>query len=78
MALQPFVAHWPLLQFRNLSFFTQMVGLFRRVISPSQGRYLHTEQHKHRINENTDIHILSGIRTYNPSIRASEDNARPL
>jgi hypothetical protein len=29
---------------------TQSVGLLGRGISPSQGRYLHTEQHKHRIN----------------------------
>jgi hypothetical protein len=30
--------------------FPQSVGLLGRGISPSQGRYLHTEQHKHRIN----------------------------
>jgi hypothetical protein len=29
---------------------TQSVGLLGRWISPSQGRYLHREQHKHRIN----------------------------
>jgi hypothetical protein len=30
-----------------------------------QGLYLHTEQHKHKINaHNTDIHALSGIRTH--------------
>jgi hypothetical protein len=44
MALQNFVGPWPLLQFRNL--FTQTVALLGRVISPSQGRYLHTGQHK--------------------------------
>jgi hypothetical protein len=39
-----------------------------RRINPSQGRYLH------RINaHNTDIHALSGIRTRDPSVRASED-----
>jgi hypothetical protein len=32
-----------------------------RGISPSQGRYLHTEQ------THTDIHALSGIRTHDPS-----------
>jgi hypothetical protein len=31
----------------------QAVGLFGRVISPSQGLYLNTEQHKHRINKYT-------------------------
>jgi hypothetical protein len=30
--------------------YTQSVGLLGRGISPSQGRYLHAEQHKHRIN----------------------------
>jgi hypothetical protein len=29
---------------------TQSVGLLGCVVNPSQGRYLHTEQHKHRIN----------------------------
>jgi hypothetical protein len=48
MLLQPFVGPWPLIQFRN--HFSQTVGLLGRVISPSQGRYLHTKQHKHRIN----------------------------
>jgi hypothetical protein len=45
-------------------------------ISRSQGLYLHTEQHKHRINaQNIDIHALSGIRTYDPSVRAIEDGS---
>jgi hypothetical protein len=48
MAQQPFVNPWPLLQFRNL--FTRMLRLTERGTSPTQGRYLHTEQHKHRIN----------------------------
>jgi hypothetical protein len=47
-ALQPFVGPWPLFQFLDL--FTQSVGLLGRGISPSQVRYLHTEQRKHRIN----------------------------
>jgi hypothetical protein len=48
-------------------------GLLWRGISPSQGRYLHTEQHKHIIN--TDIHALSGIRTHNRSVRAREHSS---
>jgi hypothetical protein len=48
MALQPFVGPWPLFQFLDL--FTQSVGLLWRGITPLQGRYLHTGQHKHRIN----------------------------
>jgi hypothetical protein len=39
---------WPLVQFRN--HFSQTVGLLGREISPSQGRFLNTGQHKHRIN----------------------------
>jgi hypothetical protein len=55
---------------------TQSVGVLGQGISPSQGRYLHTEQHKHRINaHNTDIHALSGIRTHDPSFQASEDSS---
>jgi hypothetical protein len=46
------------------------------VISPPQGRYLYTAQHKHRINANTpNIHALSGIRTHNSGVRASEDSS---
>jgi hypothetical protein len=45
------------------------------VISPSQGRYLYTGQNKHRINAHTDIHALSGIRTQDPGVRASEDSS---
>jgi hypothetical protein len=45
-------------------------------MSPLQALYLHTEQHKHRINaHNTDIHALSGIQTHDLSVRASEDSS---
>jgi hypothetical protein len=54
---------------------TQSVGLLGRKISLSQGRYLHTEQHRHRINAHTDIYALIVIRTHDPSVRASEDNS---
>jgi hypothetical protein len=50
MALQPFIRPWPLLQFHNLFYTDQTVGFLERVISPSQGRYLHTEQHRHITN----------------------------
>jgi hypothetical protein len=60
--------------FSFVIFFTQSVGLLRRVISPSQGRYIHTGQHEHRIKAHTDIHALMGIRTHDPSVRASEDS----
>jgi hypothetical protein len=48
MALPAHSGPRPLFQFRN--HFSQTVGLLGRVISPFQGRYLNTGQHKHRIN----------------------------
>jgi hypothetical protein len=74
MALPAHSGPWPFNQFRN--HFSQTVGLLRWEISPSQGRYLNTGQHKH----NKRIHIpniraLTGIRTHDSSIRASEDGS---
>jgi hypothetical protein len=63
----------PCLFFSFVIFFTQKSGLPERGISPSQGRYLRAGQHKHRMNAHTDIHALNGIRTYDPSVRASEN-----
>jgi hypothetical protein len=71
VSLQPFVGPWPLFSF--LIFYT--VGRnFGRGIGPSQGRYLHTEQPKHR-KTHTDIHASSAIRTHDPSVCAGEDNS---
>jgi hypothetical protein len=54
--------------------YAQAAGLLGRGISPSQGLYLHTEQHKNRINaHNTDICALSGTGTLDRNVRASED-----
>jgi hypothetical protein len=48
MALQPFIASWPLF----ILLILYIVGRTRWTgISPSQGLDLYTEQHKHRINE---------------------------
>jgi hypothetical protein len=58
----------PGLFFSFVIFFTQTVGLLGRGISPSQDRCLYTGQH-------TDTHALSGIRTHDPSVRASEDSS---
>jgi hypothetical protein len=52
---------WSLLFLQFLNH-TQSVGLFGWGISPPQSRYLHTGQHKHRIN--TNIHASSGICTH--------------
>jgi hypothetical protein len=49
-------------------FFTQTVGLLGRGISPSQGRYLHTGQHKHRLNAYTDMPRVG----FEPTIPAFE------
>jgi hypothetical protein len=64
----------PIIQFRN--HFSQTVGLLGRVINPSQGLYLNTWQHKQNKRIHTpNIHALSGIRTHDPSVRASEDSS---
>jgi hypothetical protein len=74
MVLQPFVGPWPLLQFRNI-FYTDGRTPWR-VISPSQDHYLHTGQHKHRINAHTNVHALSGIRIHDPSVSPSEGSKK--
>jgi hypothetical protein len=48
----------PALFFSFVIFFNQTVGFLVRGISPSQGRYLHTEQYKHRINAHINIHAF--------------------
>jgi hypothetical protein len=53
MTLQPFVRPWPLFQFLDL--FIQSVGFFGRGISPSQGRYRHTGQHKQNKRRQTSM-----------------------
>jgi hypothetical protein len=52
------------LHFLNLR---QSAGLLGQGIGPSQGRYL----------TQTDIHALSGIRTHDSSVQASEDVSCP-
>jgi hypothetical protein len=67
---------WDLAAFSVSWSYTQLVGLFGLGIRRSQGLYLHTEQHKHRINtHNTNIHASSGILTHDPSVRASEESS---
>jgi hypothetical protein len=53
MAQQPLVGPRPLFQFLDL--FTQSVGLLRRGIGPSQGRYLRTGQHKQNKSTQTSM-----------------------
>jgi hypothetical protein len=70
MALLAYSGSRPLVQFIN--HFSQTVGLLGRVISRSQGRYLNTEKPRTHI---PNIHALGGIRTHDPSVRASEDSS---
>jgi hypothetical protein len=65
----------PGLFFSFVILFTQTVRLLGCGISSSQGRYLHTGQHKHRIKAHTDIQALSGIGTHDSNVRASEDSS---
>jgi hypothetical protein len=56
-----------------LELLRQMVGLLGRVISPSQGLYLHrTTQHR---KTGTNNHALSGIRTHDPSNQPAKTHA---
>jgi hypothetical protein len=58
---------------RFLELFRQMVGILGRVISPSQGLYLHrTTQHR---KTRTNIHALSGIRTHDPGNQPAKIHA---
>jgi hypothetical protein len=52
MTLQPL---WTLAAFFSFLIHTQSVGLLGRGMSPSQGRYLRIEQHKHRKNTQTSM-----------------------
>jgi hypothetical protein len=67
---------WALAAFSVSWSYTQSVGLLGRGISPLQSLYLRTEQYKHTINaHNIDMHVLSGIRTHDRSVRADEDGS---
>jgi hypothetical protein len=69
--------HWlyspigPWLLFFSFMIILQTVGLLGRVISPSQGFYLNTGQHKHRINTYTHQTSMSSVG-FEPTIPASE------
>jgi hypothetical protein len=78
MVLPTLSGPWPLIQLRNHFFhkLSQTVRLLGRGISSSQGVYLNTGQHKHRINAYTpNIHALSENWTHDPSVRTSEDSS---
>jgi hypothetical protein len=55
--------------------YTQSVGLLGRGMSPSQGRYLHTGQHKYRINTQTTMPRVGFEHTTTVFKRAKNLNA---
>jgi hypothetical protein len=72
MALQPFVGPWPLFQFLD--------PIYRVSGTPWTGdqpvaRPLPTHRTTQTQNNNRDIHAFSGILTYDPSVRATEDSS---
>jgi hypothetical protein len=63
---------WALVAFSVSWSLTQPVGLLGWGISLSQSRYLHTKQHKHRINAHRHP-CLAWDSTHDPSVWAGED-----
>jgi hypothetical protein len=76
MVLQLFVGPWPLLQFRYLLY---TVGTTPWTSDQPVTRPLPTHSTTQPQNKRTQtsmpIHALSGIRTHNPSVRASEGSS---
>jgi hypothetical protein len=70
MALQPFVTPWRLLQFRN-QYYTG--GRTPWTSDQPVAMPLSTHRTTQTHNAHTHIHALSGIRTHDPSVLASED-----
>jgi hypothetical protein len=70
MALPAHSGPWLLIQFRN--HFSQTAGLLRRVISPSQGRYLNTGQHK----QNKRIHTKHPCLEWDSNPRSQRQRER--
>jgi hypothetical protein len=75
MAVEPFVGPWQLFQFLYL--FTQSVELLGLGISWSQGRYLHTGQHKRtqtstpQLGFEPTIPVVEWAKTFHASDRAA-------
>jgi hypothetical protein len=61
----------PGLYFFSFMIILHTIGLFGRVISSSQGLYLHTGQHKHKINIHTHQTSMPCVE-FEPTISASE------
>jgi hypothetical protein len=61
---------WSLLQFRNLLYTEDKDSLDE--CSACRKAAIYTQGNTNRINTDTNIHALSGIRTHDPSVRANE------
>jgi hypothetical protein len=66
---------WVLAAFSVSWSFTQSVVLFWGGISPSQGRYLHTQDSTHTEETHTDIHALSRICIHDSSVWEGENSS---
>jgi hypothetical protein len=60
-------------RFFSFSIHTQSVDILERGMSPSQGRYLHTEQHKQRMNSHR--HPCLEWNSRDPSVRGGGDGS---
>jgi hypothetical protein len=72
MVLQPFFWPWPILQFRNLIYTDS-----RTPWTSDQARCKAATYTQDKTDAHTDIHVLRGIRTHDPSVRAREDSSCP-
>jgi hypothetical protein len=72
MALQPFFGPWLLFQFLGPihSQYDSLDG-----VSARRKASIYTQNNTNTEQTHTDIHALSGIRTHDPSVRASEDSS---
>jgi hypothetical protein len=72
MALELFVGPWPLFQFLD-PIHSRQDSLDGGSAHRKAATY--KQNNTNRINAHTDIHALSGFRTHEPSVRASEDSS---
>jgi hypothetical protein len=73
MALQPFVGRWPLFNFLILYRVGRTPWTGDQPVARPLPTHRTTQTQKKA--QNTDIHVLSGIRTHDPSVRASEGSS---
>jgi hypothetical protein len=69
LSIHGFTALWDFGCFFSFIIYTQWVGLIGQGISPSQGCYLHREQHKLRINAHKLPCLEVGFKHTNPVLK---------